>query len=211
LTFETGADGAAKALRQLRLNGHVVGYECGAAFEPASYVAMHLYGSAVTNLLEGAVLRPASQLLAQLKAVLTPIELDRVRRACRIAAIAFEEGAARLEAGLKETEAAAAFRGPFTTVGTGFEGVARADGSVFCMSGRHSAKAYGAYARSRAKEICIADLVMVHCNSHADGYWTDITRTYTVGPADERQEKMYEAVFAARAAALDAIRPGRNA
>src|SRR6185312_6073097 len=46
------------------------------------------------------------------------------------------------------------------------------------------------------------------CNSYVDGYWTDITRTYCLGRPDARQQAMYEAVFAARAAALDAIRPG---
>ena len=48
----------------------------------------------------------------------------------------------------------------------------------------------------------------VHCNSFAGGFWTDITRTYSLGPVDVRVQKMYAAVFAARAAALDAIRPG---
>src|SRR5205807_4344965 len=139
--------------------------------------------------------------------VLTPIEIDRVRRACRIAEIAFSEGAKALSAGLKESEAAANFRVPLLTAGTGFEGVSRADGYAACMSGPNSAKAYGAYARSRAKEICITDFVLTHCNSHADGYWTDITRTYCMGPASDRQIEMYAAVFEARDAALDTIRP----
>jgi Xaa-Pro aminopeptidase len=53
--------------------------------------------------------------------------------------------------------------------------------------------------------------VLTHCNSYADGYWTDITRTYCIGPLGERQRGMYEAVFAAREAALEAIRPGVKA
>ncbi|MBZ5586026.1 MAG: M24 family metallopeptidase [Acidobacteriia bacterium] len=163
------------------------------------------------ELLEGAALRPASELLARLKAVLTPIELDRVRRACRIAEAAYERGASCLAAGLKETEAAAAFRTPLVVTGTGFEGVRRAEGYVFCMAGAHSAQAYGAYARSHATEIEIADFVLTHCNSHADGYWTDITRTYCIGPAMAEQHKAYGAIFAARQAALGAIRPGVKA
>jgi Xaa-Pro aminopeptidase len=212
LTFDdSSADGPRDALRGLGLEGLVVGYECGAAYQPSSYAAMHLYGADVLSLLDGAVPRPASALLARMKAVLTPIELDRLRRACRIACLAFDQGRRSLTVGMKETEAAAAFRQPLVTVGTGFEGVSRAEGFVFCMSGRHSAEAYGAYARSRSQEIGVADLVLTHCNSHADGYWTDITRTYSMERASERQQQMYEAVFTARQAALEAIRPGAKA
>jgi Xaa-Pro dipeptidase len=199
------------AIAKRRLSGAVVGYECGAAFQPASYVSMHLYGSAILDLFSASELRPASKLLARLKSVLTAIELDRLRRACRVAEAAYERGRCCLRAGLKETEAAAEFRAPLTTVGSGFEGVNRADGSVFCMSGTNSAKAYGAYARSRSREIEVADLVLTHCNSHADGYWTDITRTYCMNPVNVRETKMYQAVAEASAAGFDAVRPGVRA
>ncbi len=204
-----------KDVREIRaeagLDGKVVGFECGEMYQPASYASMHLFHTAMPEILEGAVLRPASELLARVKAVLTPIEIDRVRRACRIAGEAFASGADRLCPGLKETEAAENFRGPLLTIGTGFEGVARAEGFVFCMSGPHSAEAWGAFARSRAREIEIADFVLVHCNSHADGYWTDITRTWCFGPLSDRQCAMYRAVFEGRDAALAAIRPGAKA
>jgi Xaa-Pro dipeptidase len=204
------------ALRRLMsatasLDDKVVGFECGELYEPSSYASMHLFHTAVPELLEGAVLRPAGELLARVKAVLTPIEIDRVRRACRIAEVAFRCGADQLAPGLKETEAAANFRGPLVTVGTGFEGVVRADGFVFCMSGANSAGAWAAFARSRAREIEVTDFALVHCNSHADGYWTDITRTWCFNPASDRQRRMYEAVLAARAAALEAVRPGAAA
>ena len=42
------------------------------------------------------------------------------------------------------------------------------------------------------------DLVLVHCNSMVDGFWTDVTRTFCLGEPDERQHAMYEAIFAAR-------------
>ncbi len=208
-------DGIGALRREIRsavsLDRMVTGFECGETFEPASYIAMHLYQTSIVELLEGAVLRPASDLLARAKSVVTPIELDRLRRACRIAQTAFERGGARLAPGLKETEAAEAFRAPLATVGTGFEGVCRSDGLVSCMSGPHSADAWGAFARSRAREIEVSDFALVHCNSHADGYWTDITRTWCMEPAGDRQCRMLEAVFGARQAALEAIRPGVRA
>ena len=67
------------------LNGKIVGCECGACCQPASYVSMHFYGDAICKALEGAHVRRADEFLKRMKAVLTPIELDRICRACRIA------------------------------------------------------------------------------------------------------------------------------
>jgi Xaa-Pro aminopeptidase/Xaa-Pro dipeptidase len=79
------------------------------------------------------------------------------------------------------------------------------------MSGPNAACAYAAYQQSRARKLQTGDLVLIHCNSYADGYWTDITRTYCLGGPDERQRAMYRAMFDARAAALAAIHPGVRA
>ena len=75
----------------------------------------------------------------------------------------------------------------------------------------NSAKAWGAYARSRARKIEVTDFALVHCNSHADGYWTDITRTYCMKPGSDRHCRMYEFVFEACRAALERIGPGVRA
>lgn len=203
------------ALRALGLEAGIVGCESGPMLMPASYVSMHLYGAAIFRLLResftSGTLADADRWLARLKSVKTEIEIDRIRRACRIAECAFLQGSAALHPGLKETEAAALFGVPLSTQGTGFEGVDRAGGSVFCMSGPNAGQAFGAYARSRARILEVADLALIHGNSYADGYWTDITRTYVMGEPNARQQDLYAAVFAARQAALDAIRPGVKA
>lgn len=192
--------------------GSVIGYEAGEWFEPASYASLHLYGSAIKRMLAEefpfSALIPADDLLKRLRAALTRAELEGVRAACRVAAEAFADGARSLRPGLKETEAAANFRAPLSVLGECAQGVERADGFVFCMSGPNSAGAFAAYQRSRARRIAEGDLVLVHCNSYADGFWTDITRTFCLGEPDERKRRMYDAVFAARHAALEAIRPG---
>jgi Xaa-Pro aminopeptidase len=55
------------------------------------------------------------------------------------------------------------------------------------------------------------DLALIHVNSNLRGYWTDITRTYFLGEPDERASAMYNAILAARKAALESIRPGVRA
>ena len=201
--------------RVMGLDRGTVGCEGAPMFEPASYAGMHLYNAGIFELLSEALTAgspaDATDLLERLRSVKTPIEIDRIRRACRIAGEAFAEATPQLRPGLKETEAAANFARPLSVKGTGYEGVERAHGFCFAMSGPNSGNAYGAYARSRAREIEVADLVLTHCNSVADGYWTDITRTYCMGPPDDRQAEVYDVIFAARAAALRGVAPRARA
>lgn len=49
---------------------------------------------------------------------------------------------------------------------------------------------------------------MIHANTCADGYWTDITRTYTVGDPRGRQLTIRKAIQEARTEALRSIHPG---
>ncbi|HKC63943.1 MAG TPA: Xaa-Pro peptidase family protein [Pyrinomonadaceae bacterium] len=206
----------AEVLPELNIKrGCILGFESGPIFEPASYASMHLYGAAIYDLLHMAArfvaLMPARELLAELRSSLTAGELNRVRAACRVARNAFSEGAKALRAGLQEVEVGAMFRAPLSIKDSQNESVMRSDGFTFCMSGPNSAHASAAYQISRTRKIRTGDFVLVHCNSYADGYWTDITRTFSVGEIDERKRAMYEAVFAARRAALDTVRAGVKA
>lgn len=192
--------------------GRVIGVEQGEFHEPSSYASMHFYGAAMKEIIAGALpearIVPGQDVVERLRSVQTPHELERLRTACRIAQTAYTEGVRHLRAGLKETEVAARIQVPLSTEGTGFEGVERAGGFAFCMSGPNSAEAHAAYQRSRARTLATGDLALVHCNSYADGYWTDITRTFCLGVPAERQRRMYEAIHAASQAALECIKPG---
>jgi Xaa-Pro dipeptidase len=219
-TFEPGSlnslDGAAQSIvgplaRLVRRTPLRVAYESADASEPSSYAAMHLYGSSMPALLSAAfpqaVPEPADEVLGRLRAVKTDDEIARIRIACQTAARAFEEGVRYLQPGIEETHAARNFRRNLTCAATD-----RADGFVACMSGGNSGRAFGAFARSTHKRIEPGDLVLTHCNSYADGYWTDITRTYLAGAEpNERQRAMYGAIGSAHRAALAAIVPGAAA
>ena len=201
-----------RAIARAHLGDGSIGIESGLRFEPYSYVATYRYGATLGDLLreDGIDASPADDLLSRVRAQLTARERGRASAACRIAQRAFTSAAPRLRPGFTETESASLFRAPLADSGDE-AAVQRADGFAFCMSGANSARAFGAYARSTTKRLREGELVLVHCNSYADGYWTDITRTYCLGDPDERQRAMYEAVFAARAAALATIAPGARA
>ncbi len=191
------------------------GFEDRETSEPASYAAMHLYGGTMRPLLEEAFSKatwiPADEVLADLGARKTEVEITQLRTACEIAGKAFREGTQQIKNGASEVEAATRFREPLSASLVDFPALRRADGFAWCMSGTNSALAAGAYARSRAKRLDPGDLVLLHMNSYADGYWTDVTRTYSIGKRDDRRGPMYDAILAARQAALDAIHPGAKA
>ncbi len=200
-------------LESLGLKGRRVGVETGPHVEPCTYVGMHFYRDALHPPLRhgvGASLAPADEMLAGLRSIPTPGELARIRAACTVVGTAYEIGRSCVRCGLRETEIADGFREPLARSNEELS-AARSGGFTFCMSGPNSAGAYAAYARSAGRRAAAGDFLLLHCNSYVDGYWTDVTRTYCVGEPGMRQGAMYEAVFAAREAALAAIRPGAYA
>lgn len=205
----------ASLLTDLGLAGGRLAYEDSDFYEGSSYAAMYLFGAGICKVLEEAVPRATllsgADPIARLRSALTPDEVDQVRLACRIAGDAFVSATREVHAGMHEPEVAAAYATPMTELGFASDGVRRTEAFTWCMSGENSALAGAAYARTRNRELRQSDLVLLHGNSVIDGYWTDITRTYCLGEPDDRQQAMYDAIFAARSAALAAIHPGAPA
>jgi Xaa-Pro aminopeptidase len=205
-----------RCLRRMGAGHGRIGFERGPMLEPSSYAGTNRYATALSDLLPdccpNAVMVGADDVLLDLRATLTTRELASVRTACCVAEDAFRAGAGCIRPAATEREIAAAFRAPLAAFADAYgEASARAGGFLFCMSGPNAALADRAYARTRGRRIRSADLVMVHCNSFVNGLWTDITRTYYPGPADDGTRALFDAVLAARRAALEAIGPGVRA
>lgn len=210
------APALARLLRRMGIASARLGYEHGPMLEPSSYAGTNRYIVALRTLLRdcaaSAELVEADEVLLGLRAVLTRLELAGVRTACRVAEDAFRAGAASIVAGATERDIAASFRATLAAYADAYgEGSARTGGFIFCMSGPNAATADRAYARTRGRRIRPGDLVMVHCNSFVNGLWTDITRTYHPGPTEDGARELFEAVLAARRAALEAVAPGVRA
>jgi Xaa-Pro aminopeptidase len=201
-----------EVLDEIHLPEGAIGSDIGSHVEPASYAAIHFYGSGVQQwvreLAPDCHLHDAETLLAKLRSSITPLEMERVQLACALTGDAFVAGLSALHSGITERRAADAFHSAFNTSSSSFEHGERIESFFYCMSGANSALAGGAYARSRERILKPNDLIMIHCNSCIDGFWTDITRTYVAGSADRNQKAIYAAVFEAREAALSIIKPG---
>ncbi len=194
----------------LRLDGKRVGVDLQGASEGVSYQSQHRFRDSAAGLLAGAPsgisVVAADDLLAELRSLKTPVELDLIRRACALAGAGFGAAGHAVTAGKREDEAAAAIEAAYARVA--LDGFERGRGYFYCMSGPNSAKAAGAYARTRSRTIADGDCVMIHTNTVGDGYWTDITRNYVPGKRSDKQKHMADAISEARQAALDKVKPG---
>lgn len=203
----------AELSRQLHLIRGEIGTSSDDSMEANSYQSTNHFRRSIWPLLTRAFpecgVAPADQIIDHLKAVKTPIEIAQIRHASSLAGAAFREAAQLIAPGRREDEVAADIESVFSRVAnSGFE---RGRGYFFCMSGPNSAKAAGAYARTRRRTIEEGDMLMIHANTVGDGYWTDITRTFVVGEPAPRQQQMQAAIQEARAAALAAVAPGARA
>lgn len=201
-------------MKQLGLGHGTVGLQQEEGVQPASYAVSTEFRSSLMNLLREvqpkASYLACDDLLESMKLVKTSKELNVLNKAAAVAAVGFAAAGSAIQPGLRESEIAAAIRGEFEAAPEA-KPFQRSYGYFFCMSGPNSATAHAAYARTRQRVVEQGDLVMIHANTCADGYWTDITRTYTAGEPSPRQQSIRGAIMEAREAALKVIRPGVKA
>jgi Xaa-Pro aminopeptidase len=155
----------------------------------------------------GAGVVSATGPLDELRARKTPTEIDRLRRANRVACMGLDAFKAEVRAGRTEAEVGAAIERAVLAIGTGFEGARSARGWAQVMSGPRTETAWY-YPVSTDRRIAEGDLVLVELGVVVDGYWSDLTRTVVAGRASDRQREVYDAVKRAQAADLAACRPG---
>ncbi len=127
-------------------------------------------------------------------------ELDRLRKACWIASRVAEDMIDFIEPGMKEYELAAEISYRMRKLGGHGDAF-----DVIASSGPNSAEPhYTAGGRVIEK----GDFVVMDFGSLYKRYHSDITRTYVVGEATQKQKKIYETVLKAHDAAMAMIKPG---
>lgn len=199
------------SLESMSLMRGAVGVESREQMQPASYAASFRFNCALIELVSSVApqlsLGHCEPLLEEQKAHKTAIELNLLRKSVRIAASGFNAAPTCIVPGMRESEVAAHLQQQFA-VSCEADGALRFYGFFYCMSGPNSAQASGAYARTQQRRILDGDLVLIHANTCADGYWTDITRTFVVGEPTRKQNEMRAAIDDARLHALRAIASG---
>lgn len=146
-------------------------------------------------------LSPAAELVEKLRAVKDPSEVESIRAAAGLAALALEEAVAGVKAGQSEFEIAAALEHALRRRGSEWHPF-----PTIVASGPRSALPH---ARTSHRVIERGDLLLLDFGAQVDGYCADLTRMFVVGGnPDERQSAVHEIVRKAQQLALSGIRAG---
>src|SRR5260370_13649174 len=115
----------------------------------------------------------AAPLLAQLRMIKTPQEIERMRLANELAALGMEHARDHIQPGMKESEVAAMIEGHIHHVGVGYKGkveMARAFTLVWAGPG------IATFTATSHRPVIENEPTLVEIWACADGYWTDLTK-----------------------------------
>jgi len=148
-------------------------------------------------------LRATERLVEQARMVKDPTEVATLRDAAhRLTGVA-DAAFATVRPGVAERAIAAAIDGAIRDAG--YE---RTSFDTIVASGPNAALPHY---RSGDRRLEPGDLVVLDFGGVLDGYCCDLTRTVSIGPPSADTRRLHDAVHAAQAAAIAAVRPGIEA
>lgn len=153
---------------------------------------------AIQRLLPAVPCVPAGDLMASLREIKSADELAAMEHSARVTDEVFEESMASIREGMTELDLQDAIAQGYRRRGT------RPDFAIVCF-GAHSALPHHSPGTTRLKR---GDVVLIDMGCDIEGYDSDITRTLAFGRPEPEVEKVYEIVYAAHRAALQAGKPG---
>ncbi|MBZ0187588.1 MAG: aminopeptidase P N-terminal domain-containing protein [Candidatus Obscuribacterales bacterium] len=144
-----------------------------------------------------------TDILEQLRHVKSQAEVEVIRYACQVSAMAHVEAMSLCVPGMFEYQLQAVIESVF-----GFNGLrANAYGSIVAGGNNATVLHY----TTNAERLKQGSLVLVDAGGEYLGYASDITRTFPVsGKFSDAQKEIYELVLAAQLAAIRAARPGQS-
>ena len=145
-----------------------------------------------------ATCRPAAAVLAPLRASKDASELSALRTAAANADRVMAETAAILRPGMTESDVARFILEHFDAMGD-------QDAWAIVAAGPNTAFPHH---MTSARRLAEGEPVMLDLGAFHEGYGSDITRTFWLGPPPSELERVYEVVNAARAAGIAAVRAG---
>lgn len=144
---------------------------------------------------------PAPEIMSDLRIIKDSGEIGAMRTAVSIAEKAMNETLPLIQVGMTERELAAELVIQLLRSGSESE----VPFSPIVASGPNGALPH---AVPSDRKIRAGDLVVIDWGARAEGYVSDLTRTFAIGDIDQELEKIYDVVKAANQAGVDAIQPG---
>lgn len=140
------------------------------------------------------------ELIDSLRAVKSEDEVEKIRKAQRIAEDALEHILPFIKVGVTEKEIALEL--DYYMLGHGADGISF---ETIAVSGANSSKPHGV---PTDKKIEHGDFVTMDFGAVVDGYHSDMTRTVAVGEINEEQKRVYDTVLKAQLATLEILKSG---
>ncbi len=179
------------AIKRLRLQR--IGYE------PAR-MTCDAYEAMKSLLPLEASLEPVNGWVEGLRMVKSADELARIRRSVATNSRAFEQAAARVKPGMKESDLAAELEYRMRRLG--------AEKPCFDTIVAGGARSALPHAQPTAARLENGQLIVVDMGALQDGYCSDMTRMLFLGIPGAKVKRTYRAVLEAQLAAIDAVRAG---
>jgi len=148
----------------------------------------------------GVELVPRRGLVESLRAVKEPDELDAIRRATEVTNETYERLAEERFSGRTEKELVWVMHQLFHECG--------ADDLAFEIDIAAGPTAASPHALPGDRVVEEGELVLVDAGAKLGGYCSDCTRTFAVGKVSESLREVYDVVFRAQQAGVDAVRAG---
>jgi Xaa-Pro aminopeptidase len=163
------------------------------------YLPVKLFNT-IKELIPKVTLMPTESIAESVAMVKDNGEINKLKKAAKIADSAFTDILKLIKPGVKERDLALELHYKMIKLG--------ADGPSFdfiVASGQRSSMPHG---KASDKKIKKGDFITLDFGCFYQGYPSDITRTVVLGKASTKQKKIYDIVYRAQTAAVDAARPG---
>ncbi len=147
----------------------------------------------------------AAPLLAKLRMLKTPQEIERMRLANELAALGMEYARDRIQPGMKESEVAAMIEGHIHHVGVGYKGkveMARAFTLVWSGPG------IATFTATSHRPVIENEPTLVEIWVCADGYWTDLTKNLCPGHLTPKYNRLLDQLLKIFNDAVASVRDG---
>ncbi len=143
---------------------------------------------------------PVTGWIEELRMIKSPDEIARIRQSVETNSRAFEQAAARVKPGMRESDLAAELEYRMRR-----QGAEKPSFETIVAGGARSAWPHAQPTSSRFKS---GDLIIVDMGAFQHGYASDMTRMLFLGVPNAKVKRTYRAVLEAQLAAIDAVRPG---
>ncbi|HEY7966650.1 MAG TPA: Xaa-Pro peptidase family protein [Solirubrobacteraceae bacterium] len=149
----------------------------------------------------------AAPLIAAARMIKTEQEIERMRLANELAALAMEHVADNIRPGMRESEVGAMYEGHVHATGTGYKGrvaLARAFTLVWAGPGIRTFTATG------DRPVLDDEPTLLEIWVCADGYWSDLTKNACPGTLRAEYDELLDGLLGVYDAAVEHIRPGAS-